>query len=39
MKKEEEFDSYFITLKSILVEHDLINKPGQIYNIDESGMP
>ena len=39
MKKEEELDNYFITLKSILVEHYLINKPGQIYNINESGMP
>ena len=30
MKKEEELDNYFITLKDILVEYDLIKKPGQI---------
>lgn len=35
MKKEEDLDSYFITL----VEHDLIHRPGQIFNVDESGMP
>ena len=39
MKQKEELDNYFITLKSILVEHDLMNKPELIYNVDESGMP
>jgi len=29
MKKEEELDNYFITLKDVLVEYDLIKKPGQ----------
>ena len=27
MKQKEEPDNYFITLKSILVEHNLMNKP------------
>ena len=39
MKKKEDLDNYFITLKSILVDNDLMNKPGQIFNVDESGMP
>ena len=39
MKQKEELDNYFITLKSILVEHNLMNKPELIYNVDESGMP
>jgi len=36
--KKEELNNYFITLKDILVEYDLVNKPGQIFNVDESGM-
>ena len=39
MNKKEELDNYFITLKSVLVDNDLIDKPGQIYNVDVSGMP
>ena len=39
MKKKEELDNYFVTLKNILVDNDLMNKPGQIFNVDESGMP
>ena len=39
MKKQEELDNYFISLKSILVKYNLINKPGQIFNIDKTGMP
>ena len=39
MKKQEELDNYYITLKSVLVENNLMDKPGQIYNVDESGMP
>ena len=38
MKKEEELDKYFVTLKSILVDNDLMNKPGQIFSVDECGM-
>ena len=39
MKKQEELDNYYITLKSVLVENNLMDKPGQVYNVDESGMP
>ena len=39
MNRTAELDNYFITLKSILVDNDLMDKPGQIYNVDESGMP
>ena len=39
MKKKEDLDNYFTTLKSILVDNDLMNKPGQIFSVDESGMP
>ena len=39
MKKQKELDNYYITLKSILVANNLMDKPGQIYNIDKSGMP
>jgi len=38
MKKQEELDNYYITLNSVLVENNLMDKPGQIYNVDESGM-
>ena len=30
MKQKEELENYFITLKSILVEHNLMNKPELI---------
>ena len=39
MMQKEELDNYFVTLKNILVEHDLMDKPELIYNVDESGMP
>ena len=32
-------DKYFIELKSILDVNKLGDKPGQIYNMDESGVP
>lgn len=32
-------ESYFDLLEETLVENDLLNKPGQLYNMDESGMP
>ena len=38
MKKKEKLDNYFVTLKNILVDNDLMNKPGQIFNVDESEM-
>ena len=31
--------SYFDLLKGVLEENNLMNSPGQIYNVDESGMP
>ena len=39
MKKQEELDNYYISLKRILVENYLMDKPGEIYNVDKSGMP
>ena len=36
MKKQE---LYYTTLKSVLIENNLMDKPGQIYNFYESGMP
>jgi len=32
-------DNYFITLKSVLVDNNLLDKPECIYNVDESGVP
>ena len=39
MKKQTALDNYFIELKNILDENELQHKPGQIYNMDESGVP
>ncbi len=36
---KEVMDSYYEHLDKILEENDLKDKPGQIYNVDESGMP
>ena len=33
------FVSYFELLKVTLIENDLLDKPAQIYNCDESGLP
>ena len=38
MQKQEALDNYFILLKKVLEENDLVDKPGQIYNVDESGI-
>jgi hypothetical protein len=35
----EALQHYFNVLKDVLEEHNLFDKPGQIYNVDESGMP
>ena len=35
----EVFDSYFNLLEETLLEHGIKDKPAQIYNCDESGMP
>ena len=33
------FENYFSLLRETLEEHGLKNRPGQIYNCDESRMP
>jgi len=30
---------YFQMLRDVLTEHNLLNSPAQIYNVDETGMP
>ena len=39
MSNQDALDNYYKLLKKILEEHNLMDKPGQIYNVDESGMP
>ena len=36
---KETMDHYFSLLKDTLEEHNLLDKPEQIYNVDESGLP
>jgi len=36
---EEIMEEYFNMLKKTLLENNLMDKPAQIYNVDESGMP
>ena len=36
---KEIMEDYFALLKSTLTEHELLNKPNRIYNVDETGMP
>ena len=36
---QEAVDHYFKVLRDVLEEHELFDKPAQIYNVDESGMP
>ena len=31
-------DQYFSLLGEVLMEHNLVDKPSQIYNVDESGV-
>ena len=38
-KNQTDLDNYFKKLKRILDENKLVDKPGQIYNMDESGIP
>ena len=35
----EVIDNYFDLLEATLQEYDLLGKPGQIFNLDESGFP
>jgi len=30
---------YFEMLKSVMIKHNFLNNPSQIYNVDETGMP
>ena len=39
MTCREVFESYFSLLKETLEKYDLMDKPSQVYNCDESGMP
>ncbi len=36
---KEAIEGYFDLLEDTLKEHNLMNSPGQLYNMDESGMP
>ena len=36
---KETMESYFNLLEETLNEHGLMNSPGQLYNMDESGVP
>ena len=36
---QEIMDQYFSLLGEVLMEHNLVDKPSQIYNVDESGVP
>ena len=35
---KETMDHYFLLLKDTLDEHNLLDKPEQIYNVDKSGL-
>ena len=35
----KEIDTYFDVLEQTLLENELLDKPCQIYNLDETGMP
>jgi len=39
MNNREALENCFSLLKKMLEENDLMNKPSQIYNVDESGVP
>ena len=39
MTNRKVFTDYFELLKATLLKHDLLDKPSQIYNCDEAGMP
>ena len=36
---EETIQTYFKLLKDILLQHNLMDLLGQIYNVDEAGIP
>ena len=35
----ETMNEYFKSLEETLKQHNLMNNPGQIYNVDETGVP
>ena len=35
----EVMDNYFDLLEKTMIEYDLLGKPGQVFNMDESGFP
>ena len=39
MKNQSALDNYFIELNRILDDNQLKDKPSQIYNMDETGVP
>ena len=39
MENKEAIENYFEVLKDVLDEHGLNDRPSQLYNVDESGMP
>ena len=39
MTCREVFESYFSLLKETQEKYDLMDRPSQVYNCDESGMP
>jgi len=39
MGNKEVIDAYFDLLEKTLVENHLLDKPGAIFNVDETGMP
>ena len=39
MSKQQELEEYFHVVKDVLDKNGLMNQPGCIYNVDESGMP
>ena len=38
MQKKAVLDNYFMLLKEVVNENRLLDKSGQIYNVDQSGM-
>ena len=38
MANENVMMNHFQTLKDLLVEHDLLDKPEKLFNVDESGI-
>ena len=36
---QETMDLYFSLLEEVLMKHNLVDKPSQICNVDESGVP